>query len=260
MEYKRLLEEADRVRWRISSIPWRDIDHLAATPSLLGLIRETVRAEFTTFSASQRLFDQFSDDVDFTQWVTMWQYEETRHPHVLIRWLNECGEEFPVATALEARATHPLPASRLATLTTNIISEMLASAQYMSLYAACSEPVLKIIAKNLAADEARHASGFFSYARLALHRAERPARERANALRVLYMWVRRSDAVKHPLALFRDRVRDAGELANVVLTAGSEVLRSRVCETIGRLVDVPLARADEVLDCLTSLTDRRTVE
>ena len=32
-----------------------------------------------------------ADDVDFTEWVSIWFYEETKHPDALLRWLGSFG-------------------------------------------------------------------------------------------------------------------------------------------------------------------------
>jgi hypothetical protein len=254
--FDRLVVEADRVRWRMTDIPWHDFDRAKVTDSWVELVREIVTSELPTFSGAGRFLEQFKDDFDFTQWVTMWQFEETRHPHVLIRWLDLCGSDFDLAAALAARETHPLVESKIATLTLNIISEMMASAGYMALFRNAREPVLKIIARNLAADEARHASGFFTYAQRALNASSNRRRDRATVLRILYLWMRRSEGVKHPLALLHQRVLGREDLARYAkpMEFQSQDLRDKICKMIGTLVEMPLESHREILDCLAAVS------
>jgi hypothetical protein len=54
---------------------------------------------------------------------------------------------------LRGRATAPFMKSRMGTLVTNIVSEMVASSGYVRLHQRSPEPVLALIARNLAADE-----------------------------------------------------------------------------------------------------------
>ncbi len=258
MLYDTLLKQSDSVRWRISDIPWTEIDPTRASPALRAMVREIALSEFTTFSGARNYLDLFSDDFDFTQWVTVWQFEETRHPHVLSRWLACCGAPIDDNTAMQARATDPFSRSRVATLTAGVISEMSASASYQKMYESATEPVLRQIGSYLASDEARHASGFFTYATREIARAVRPDRERANVLRMLHLWLRRSDDVTHPFAVLQKRVESDAELAGYagVFTAVAAGLRERICLVIGNMVGIPRLAPDEVLTRLGELTPR----
>ena len=233
-----LFREAERVRWSLEDLPWHTVDRDRVTPELLQLVREIAASEATTFSATQRFLQDFADDVEFTNWMAVWFYEETKHPYVLVRWLRALGEDQDAELMRRARVTSPFMKSRMATLTSNIISEMVASARYMSLSERSPEPVLSLIAQRLASDEARHAASFFTFARKRLDASPQADVERRDALKVLYLWLQEGDGVRHPVNLFRSTQASAAAIS---------AAQSRVVRTIGLLVDAPLRNASDVM-------------
>ncbi|HEX5064269.1 MAG TPA: ferritin-like domain-containing protein, partial [Kofleriaceae bacterium] len=160
-----LSDQAERARWRMDDIAWDRVDPAKAPEPLRMLVKEAAFAELTTTSATRRFLDDLADDTDFTQWVSVWFFEETRHPQVLVRWLHQLGITVDARFMRRGRATAPLMKSRIGTLVANVISELVASASYANLAVRAEEPVLCDIARHLAADEARHAASFYAYAR-----------------------------------------------------------------------------------------------
>src|ERR1043165_8871038 len=152
--YVTLADTAERARWEMTDIAWDRIDRSAVTPQLVDLIRDSAFAELTTASATRRFLTELGDDTDLVHWISVWFYEETRHPQVLLRWLRHVGVSVDEDFMRRGRATAPFMKSRMGTFVTNIISEMVASASYGRLAEVCGEPVLSTIAWNLAADEA----------------------------------------------------------------------------------------------------------
>jgi len=67
-----LFGAAERVRWRMEDIPWSEIDRSKVTPKALVLVRQIALAELTTYAATRRFLQEFSDDIDFTQWMSVW--------------------------------------------------------------------------------------------------------------------------------------------------------------------------------------------
>src|SRR5262249_241182 len=220
--YCRLFDEAERVRWKMSDIHWEAIERKKAPRSLVNLVRVAAFFELTTWSATNMFFQTFTDDIDFTQWVTVWLYEETKHPQALMRWLKLMGQSFDETFMTEGRKAHPFVESKMSTLTLNILSEIQASALYLGIFKIAEEPVLKAIAKRLSADEARHASGFYSYAKKYIENAEHPDVERWQALKALYFWLADNRKVKHPVAMLSHRVMDADEFKEFVPQLGFE--------------------------------------
>lgn len=251
----RLFDEAERVRWRMEDVPWDRIDRERAGPGLRALVRETAYSELTTTTATRRFLTELGDDVDFTQWLAVWFYEETKHPQVLLRWLRCTGETVDEAFMRKGRATAPFMKSRMGTLVTNIVSELVASAAYARLCATSSEPVLAGIGRNLAADEARHAASFYAYAQRHLERSRDRTADRRDAVKVLYLWFADNERVAHPVNEFYGRHGDGdgvGDAANRPDFAATAP-RERIIQLIGTLVELPLTGASDLLAAVRDL-------
>ena len=246
--YYSLFRESEAVRWKMSDIPFAAIEKDKAPPALVGLIREVASAELTTWTATNQFFEAFRDDVDFTQWMTVWLYEETKHPQVLMRWLKHFGESFDVDFMLEGRKTYPFMNSKMRTLVFNIFSEIEAATFYLSVSQHVQEPVLQLIARNLAADEARHASSFYVYAKKRVMTSTNPDFERFEALKVLYFWLVRNQNVKHPFALFANKVSGSGEFDELdrILSFKTDNMYKRMRTMVGNLIGISLEDKEAV--------------
>jgi hypothetical protein len=239
--FPELAETSERARWRLSDIHWDEIDPARANPATRALVRQIAFSEQTTFSATQKFLQAFSDDLDFSQWLSVWFYEETRHPLVLMRWLASLDEHCDSTFVARGRVSAPFMRSRMGTLTTNIISEVNAAALYAGLGRAATEPVLAAISRSLSSDEARHASSFYRYAARRIERSAHPDRDRVDAVKVLHFWLHENHQVGHPV---NQHVKPEYLPSDT---------RDRVCRLIGTLVDLPLWRPDHVHAWLTRL-------
>jgi hypothetical protein len=250
--YSRLFDQAERVRWRLDDIAWDRIEHERVTPGLIALVREIAFSELTTTTATRRFLTELADDVDFTQWIAVWFYEETKHPQVLLRWLKQVGVTVDDDFIRRGRATAPFMKSRMGTYVTNIISEMVASSAYTSLARNSPEPVLAKIAQNLAADEARHAASFFAYARRYLETSRDPDADRRDALKVLFVWFHDNNHVKHPVNEFYGRNETRPEIGATMdaLEFSRAAPRERAFRLIGELIGVPLDGTSDLVAAL----------
>jgi hypothetical protein len=239
-----LFDQAEAVRWRMADIPWDAIDRAAVTPELCHLVRDVAFSEQTTFAATRRFLTDLADDVDLTQWIAVWFYEETKHPNVLLRWLRHLGVVVDDRFVQKGRATAPFMRSRMGTFVTNIISEMVASAGYVALRDRSPEPVLGQIAGRLAADEARHCASFYRYARRHLERSPDPDRERRDALKILFMWFHSNELVGHPVSEFFQRHHVPFDITTV---------RDRVSRLIGLLIGLELTGSSDLGQQLSRL-------
>ena len=240
-----LSDAAERVRWHMTDVRWHAIDRDKVTPQLTELAKAIAYAELTTTSATRRFLTELADDVDFTQWISVWFYEETRHPQVLLRWLHEVGVAVDEQFVQRGRATAPFMRSRMGTLVTNIVSEMVASAGYVAMAGRVGEPILAGLLRNLAADEARHGASFYAYAKRHLERARDPGEREAHvrdALKVLYVWFEDNANTRHPVNEFYAR-GDGLPFEEVVP-------RDRIIALIGTLLDLPLATMTDVLGAM----------
>jgi ferredoxin len=236
--------QAEMVRWRLGDIDWSAIEPSVVPPDLRMLVREMAFSEHATYSATQRFLQDFYDDTEVTRWIALWFYEETRHPHVLMRWLEACGERFPQDFVQRARVSTPFMKSRTGTLVTNVISEVTAAHAYQTLARTSTEPVLAQIAQNIAGDEARHASSFYCFARARIEGAEKPDRERLDGLKVLSAWLSGSASVTHPVNQMLQRLEESPPVAVTGIDFGS--VQTRVIRIIGLLLDLPLRSLADV--------------
>jgi hypothetical protein len=213
-------------------------------------------SENATYSATQRFLDAFGDDVDFSRWISVWFYEETRHPYVLLEWLRRVGEPLPSEFVLKGRVSTPFMRSRVGTLVSNVVSEITASRAYDYLARTSPEPLLGRIAVAIAGDEARHAASFFRFTRQRLERlpADDRRRERARGLEVLHAWLRGPYQVTHPVQQMVDRLGEGGATGSFE----PDFAAIRVCavRVVGLLLDCPLARVEDVGPALRELLNR----
>jgi hypothetical protein len=251
--YPQLAEVAEGVRWKQADLPWDKFDAEKATPPLRAIVREMAYSEQTTFSATQRFMEAFGADADFTQWISVWFFEETRHPMSMLRWLEMAGDTFDAKFVSEGRQSTPFMKSLTGTLATNVISEMVASAAYWHMAKGKPEPLISAIAQRLSADEARHGASFFTYARRAIATSDHPDRERLEVLKVLHFWLSISKNVSHPVNQAMQKVQ---ALLPAIGAPPFELPQDRIAQVIGRLTELPITRPADVPTQLLEHTRR----
>ena len=241
--YSPVMEVAEAVRWKVEEMPWASFDKLKATPGLRAVVREMAYSEQTTFSATQRFMEAFGDDTDFSQWISVWFYEETRHPLVLLKWLALAGEAPGKDFVIQGRASAPLMKSQTGTLVTNIISEMVAAHAYLQMVGGAPEPLITRLVERISADEARHGASFFTYARRIIATSAQPERERLEALKVLHFWFNASKSVNHPVNEAMDRLK---ALLPAVGAPPFVAPYDRIAQIIGMLTSLPIQNAADI--------------
>lgn len=258
--FYRLFHEAEAVRWKMADCEWSAIRAADASPAWRTVVRETLIGELTTFSATERFFADFGDDVDFTQWLTVWLYEETKHPSALLKWLDVFGEKFDSRFMLQGRQTIPFMPSKIGTLATNVISEMVAAALYVTLGSRPTcEPVLKRICLHIGGDEARHAASFYSYAKKRLARADDLKQQQIAALKILYFWItpELNARVGHPVNLLVHRYKALPEVQDAVprdaIESAVDHAYRRVCRVFESLLGLELRDPRDVGEQLAAL-------
>ena len=252
--YPQIALVAEDVRWKLSDIPWHSLEPSRASPALKSLVRDMAFFELATYSATQRFLQAFPEDHDFTQWLSVWFYEETRHPSVLMKWLALVGETWEPSFVARGRVSSPFVKSKTGTLAFNILSEVTAAAAYLSLAASVEEPLLKSITRRIGSDEARHAATFYSYARRRIAAAERPEREILDVLKVLHFWLNESENVTHPVSQTMQKARALQEELGV--KPNVDVVIQRSCRILGELVGIPLHGPEDVARQLAEATTR----
>jgi ferredoxin len=245
-----LLEISEGVRWKMADLPRDRFDATQTSSGLRALVKQMAFSEQATFSATQRFMQSFGDRGDFSEWIAVWFYEETRHPMALLDWLELNGEHPEQGFVRDGRVSTPFMKSRTGTLVTNVISEVFAAASYLGMPLTSKEPLLRAIGKRICADEARHAASFYAYARQAIAQAQDPMRERLDALKVVHFWLNEIEAVSHPVNEMLMKVAQRGDLPLPEL----ENPKERVLRALGRLIGVPLEAPEQVQAQLMELT------
>lgn len=243
LTYYQLFEVAEKARWNITDIPWDEIDHSKVNENLIALIKTIAFGELTTYSATKSFMDMFSDDPDFTQWLAVWLYEETKHPHALIKWLHMVGAEVDSSFLMQGREITPMTPSKAEMLAFNIISEIVAGHTYTQTSMLMDEPVLKQIAMYLAKDELRHSVGFENYARELIKHSEDPDKDKIICLRAAWAFLQDEGFISHPVFL---TVRNLGGIIG-----GDEVIRKirkAVASRIGKLVGVEIPEPEMIFE------------
>lgn len=258
--FYRLFDEAETVRWKMADCGWPALRPADVSPAWRRVARETLVGELTTFNATERFFADFGDDVDFTQWLTVWLYEETKHPSAILKWLDALGEKFDSRFMLQGRETIPFMPSKMGTLATNVISEMVAAAVYLTIGAQPTcEPVLRQIYRNIGGDEARHAASFYGYAKKRLARTDDPKTEQIAALKVLYFWTTPELNVRvgHPVNLLANRYRSIPEIQEAVardaIASAVDNAYRRACRVFESLLGLELGDVRDVGEQIAAL-------
>jgi ferredoxin len=241
--YPTVMNVAEQVRWKVSDLPWDRFDPAKATPELKAVVREMAYSEQTTFSATQKFMAAFGKDADFSQWISVWFYEETRHPLVLLEWLKLAGEVHDDDFVQKGRESEPFMPSLVGTLVINIISEMVAAHAYLHMASGRLEPLLYATVTKLAADEGRHGASFFTFARRLIETSANPERDRLDALKVLHFWLNIGNDVSHPVNQAMKRL----EVLLPPLGAPPFVPpNDRIAQVIGALTGLQLNSAAEL--------------
>jgi hypothetical protein len=250
--YYRLLESSEKARWIFRDQGWDEIDHSKVTPELIEDVKVVAYAELTTFSATQAFMKLLHDDIDFLQWLSVWFYEETKHPLALIRWLGKVGVPTAQDFIYGGRQIEPMTDSLIGMLTSNICSEIAANISYNHFAKAVDEPVLLEILKNLGRDEMRHSVGFEFYCKRTIERSDDPERDRVLALRTAWFLMQPgSDGVtQHPvfLALSKMHCLDMAEV--------ERRYREHIVSRMSKMLDLDIPGPDAFYDVYSRLKKR----
>jgi ferredoxin len=255
--YSELAECAERARWKLADVPWDALVPEAASPELRALAIKMVFHEHATYSATRQFLGAFGDDIELSKWISVWFYEETRHPHVLAEWLRRLGERIEPDFVRRGRVSTPFTRSAMRVLVTNVISEIIAAHAYAHLAAVSPEPVLGAIAARISGDEARHAAAFFRFAQARIEQSPDRERERLDALGILHFWLEAGEQVTHPVSLLTKRLTSGADGAAPIRSFDMDGVRRRICRIVAALVDAKLEGPSDVLPLVRELVGTR---
>ncbi len=172
--------------WRIDEMAWDRFDPNLVDPEVLLLVKAASVVERNGIDYANYLKNVFSDDPDFRLAAENWSVEEVQHGDALGSWAMLADPAWDYPAAFERyRAAYSVPievdasvrGSRTGELIARCMVETGTSSFYTALADATTEPVLKAICKQIAADEYRHFKLFYDH----MHRYLR--RERIGVLR-----------------------------------------------------------------------------
>ena len=249
LSYFALFDNAEKARWQITEIPWSQIDKSKVDEGLIKLVKSIAFSEFTTFSATRSFMELFAEDIDFTQWLAVWLYEETKHPHVLAKWLSMVGEPVSGQFLVDGRQITPMSRSKVEILTFNIISEIVAGSTYLHGKNLIPEPVLQGILENMGKDEMRHSVGFERYCKKWISEAADPDRERMLCLRIAWVFLDSNYAIDHPVFLATKNI-EAHFGVSVI-----QKIRERIARRIAKVVDIDIPEPDAIYAIYRSFRD-----
>lgn len=190
--------------WTIHDLPWDQLRPDKASESYVRLARSAIMGESNSIAAQHGFLNESPTDYEFGAFASLWGYEELRHHYAFRAWLARLGVSIADLPVAETRPPYPPGRTLVATLATNIISELTVFRVYRELAEEVEEPVLAQIMRNASADEARHASAFTDFARRRLR--ERPE-ELPSLLETLYFYVADpKQLIKHPVSVFKGAV------------------------------------------------------
>lgn len=163
-----------RLHWRYEELPWDRLDHSKVDPDLVPLIKAAALVEFNAHDYTAYLCNVFKDDPEFQAAARSWAVEEVQHGEALGRWAELVDPTFDFRGAVERfRAGYRVPIDLDASVRGSRTGEMIArcivetgtSSYYAAIGDSTDEPVLKLICKNIAADELRHYKIFYNFTR-----------------------------------------------------------------------------------------------
>ncbi|MFC5743272.1 ferritin-like domain-containing protein [Dyella tabacisoli] len=245
LSYYSLFDVAEKARWLMRDIDWEHIDKSVVTPELIEMVKIITFGELTTYSATRSFMTMFEDDIDFTQWLAVWLYEETKHPHALTKWLAMNGEKLSGKYLMDGRTITPMTKSKTEMLTFNVISEIVAGNMYLATADTVTEPVLKDIASKLAKDEMRHSVGFENYTRKTIAESADPDYEKGIVLRSAWVFLQGEQFINHPVF---ETVRN---LDSILGEAVIKKIRKQIVSRIGKLAGVEIAEPEQIYSVYT---------
>lgn len=187
--------------WSVDEIPYDRVDPelMRDQTEIFYVVAAASFIEITSDLYTRNLIDFFEDDEDVADWLAnYWEHEEVQHGVALKRYVQAAWPDFDWEQAYRGFFEEYSPLCIVENMAENRALEMVArcvvetgtSSFYRTLSESVPEPVLKLIAANISADEVRHYKHFYQYFR---HYRERERPSRFAVLRQLW---RRSAGVK----------------------------------------------------------------
>ena len=253
--------------WTPDTMPWHRFDRSLVEADLTevvgGLALVESRADLYGDYLQRVLSRRFAMHPTWSAQIALWTAEEDQHGTALRRWFQLARPDVDVDAALtryrrdvpyhDDDTTLSVRGSVEHELVCRCVIEALATTRYQALAARAREPVLQLIFKRLAADEARHYRFFFD-----LLRDERRAHGQDLAGSVLAMVrrlraldddqiMRASHSASQPAGTAYDAAATRGRLLPRVYGSYSDAQLESLARLLGRIVGLDQRQATRML-------------
>jgi ferritin len=194
-----VFQHYERLQWKVSEIGLDSIQRDLVQPAYIGLVKGVVLGEATSLPGLHGFLSEFSDDYDCSAFVAVWAYQELQHHYAFRAWLRAVGVEIDQDKIEALREPYEAGITPSATLTTNVISEIIVNTVYRAMSEWVREPVLSELFLKASRDEAGHAREFLFYLkrRLAVH-----PEELASVLERIHFYVT-NPRLNHPVGVYK---------------------------------------------------------
>ncbi len=180
MLFPSLYDRLERARWDFDELDFTAIDKTKVDEAMIHEIKHICLTEIGSIPATSMFMRDFSHDIDFQRFISVWAFEEGKHSLALERWLNAQGEFIPEEQMAKININFE-PAPWIETLTMHFLGEQRLGLWYGAFAGIAPgakdkhmpEPVLCKLLKLMAQDEWRHAGCYFSFLKEAVE--ESPA-------------------------------------------------------------------------------------
>lgn len=245
MQFSSLYDRLERARWNFSSIDFSAIDKTKVDAEMIHEIKNACLTELGSVPATYMFMRDFSHDIDFQRFISIWAFEEGKHSLALQRWLGALGEEIPEQHMNKINITFDT-APWIETLTMHFLGEQRLGLWYAAFAGTApgakdkpvTEPVLRRILELMAQDEWRHAACYFAFLKDAVEKTPAFFENVAK----MSLWMLRG-SLRHPVNItvpsIMDQLPDPGYLAPMLsrfVTPESEkVMEKRVLSCLSIL-------------------------
>jgi len=156
--------------WTLDDIPWDRFDPARVDRGLVAIVKAASLVEHNGRAYAHHLCRVFADDPEFQQTARRWGEEEVTHGQALARWaaLADPAFDFDAAFArfregyrVDFDSDRSRRGSRAGELVARCVVEIGTSSYYTAMRDAATEPVLREICRQIAADELRHYRLFY---------------------------------------------------------------------------------------------------
>tara|TARA_Y100001934_G_C12374707_1_gene788535 strand:+ start:1534 stop:2424 length:891 start_codon:yes stop_codon:yes gene_type:complete len=157
--------------WKLNDIRWDDFDRSLLDPEIVTVVKAASMVEYHSKDYAEYLCSVFAGDTEFCNAAVEWGQEEIQHGKALRQYAELADPNFDFDSTfdrfvsnhdIQTDANESIRGSRCSELVARCIVEVGTSAYYSALRDSTSEPVLRQICKNIAADEFRHYKLFYS--------------------------------------------------------------------------------------------------